>query len=87
MAFTIHLEREGKRTLIQTIDVMTFDESGKIVDMKAYHGPGDAEVFVLGGDQIVTFTGEPADIEPDRLVETCACAPSTRSSRRQARRR
>lgn len=41
MAFTIHLEREGERTLIRAIDVMTFDESGRIVEMKAYHGPGD----------------------------------------------
>lgn len=42
MAFTIHMEREGTRTLIRAIDVMTFDDAGKIVDMKAYHGPGDA---------------------------------------------
>lgn len=41
MAFTIHLEVDGMPTVIRVIDVMTFDESGKIVDMKAYHGPGD----------------------------------------------
>ena len=41
MAFTIHLELDGTATLIRAIDVMTFDDSGKIVDMKAYHGPGD----------------------------------------------
>lgn len=41
MAFTIHMEVEGKRIGIRAIDVMTFNEVGKIVDMKAYHGPGD----------------------------------------------
>ena len=33
------------------------------------------EVFVLGDDQIVTFTDEPEDIEPDRMVEACAVCP------------
>src|SRR5690625_2259365 len=41
MAFTIHMEMDGKIVLIQAIDVMTFDESGKIIDMKAYHGPSN----------------------------------------------
>lgn len=41
MAFTIHMEREGKKVLIQAIDVMSFDDSGKIIDMKAYHGPSN----------------------------------------------
>lgn len=42
MAFTIHLNMEGQKSTIRAIDVMTFDEAGKIVDMKAYHGPSDA---------------------------------------------
>lgn len=41
MAFDIHMETEGRPILIRAIDVMTFDADGKIVDMKAYHGPGD----------------------------------------------
>jgi len=41
MAFTIHMEMDGKIVLIQAIDVMTFDESGKIIDMKAFHGPSN----------------------------------------------
>lgn len=41
MAFTIHLEMDGNQSVIRTIDVMTFDDSGKIIDMKAYHGPDD----------------------------------------------
>lgn len=41
MAFTIYLNMDGKRSVIRAIDVMTFNASGKIVDMKAYHGPSD----------------------------------------------
>lgn len=41
MAFTIHMEEDGKEVLIQAIDVMTFNDSGKIIDMKAYHGPSN----------------------------------------------
>jgi steroid delta-isomerase len=41
MAFTIHMKMDGKKSIIRAIDVMTFDDSGKIVDMKAYHGPSD----------------------------------------------
>ena len=43
MAFDIHLAFGDTRALIRAIDVMTFDDDGKIVDMKAYHGPGDVE--------------------------------------------
>lgn len=43
MAFDIHLQIAGRGTLIRVIDVMTFDANGKIVDMKACHGPGDIE--------------------------------------------
>lgn len=41
MPFDIHMEIEGAPVLIRAIDVMTFNSEGKIVDMKAYHGPGD----------------------------------------------
>lgn len=43
MPFDIHMALEGRPVVIRVIDVMTFDEAGKIVDMKAYHGPGDVE--------------------------------------------
>lgn len=41
MPFDIHLNIAGKPVLIRAIDVMTFNADGKIIDMKAYHGPGD----------------------------------------------
>lgn len=41
MAFDIHMHADGRPVLIRVIDVMTFDAGGRIVDMKAYHGPGD----------------------------------------------
>lgn len=44
MAFDIHMQADGQPILIRVIDVMTFDANGKIVDMKAYHGPSDREV-------------------------------------------
>ncbi|MDD2239375.1 MAG: nuclear transport factor 2 family protein [Kiritimatiellae bacterium] len=43
MAFDIHMQADGHPLLIRVIDVMTFDAHGKIVDMKAYHGPSDRE--------------------------------------------
>ena len=43
MTFTIHLRVGGKRTVIRAIDVMTFNDSGKIIDMKAFHGPSDVK--------------------------------------------
>lgn len=43
MAFDIHMQAAGHPVLIRVIDVMTFDTHGKIVDMKAYHGPSDRE--------------------------------------------
>jgi steroid Delta-isomerase len=42
MAFDIHIRAD--RRIIRVIDVMQFNEAGEIVDMKAYHGPGDVEV-------------------------------------------
>lgn len=41
MAFTIHLSGDGERKRIRAIDVMSFDDSGRILTMKAYHGPTD----------------------------------------------
>lgn len=41
MAFDIYMQAEGQPILIRVIDVMTFNADGKIVDMKAYHGPSD----------------------------------------------
>ncbi len=45
MPFDIHLKAEGRRMVIRAIDVMTFDAEGRIIDMKAYHGPGDVEML------------------------------------------
>lgn len=44
MAFTIFMKSEGIPIQINTIDVMTFNDSGKIIDMKAYHGPNDLQL-------------------------------------------
>ena len=41
MAFDIHIDLAGQKMLIRAIDVMTFDNDGKVIDMKAYYGPGD----------------------------------------------
>lgn len=41
MAFDVHLTMENGPAVIQVIDVMTFDEAGKFLSMKAYWGPGD----------------------------------------------
>lgn len=43
MAFTIYLKTDEKESVIQAIDVMTFDDTGKIVDMKAFHGPSNKD--------------------------------------------
>ncbi len=45
MAFDIHMRQDGRPLRIRAIDVMEFDDRGKIVAMRAYHGPGD----VIGG--------------------------------------
>lgn len=41
MAFIITMNMDGKPMQINAIDVMTFNDSGKIVDMKAYWGVED----------------------------------------------
>lgn len=43
MAFDVHLTMENGPAVIQVIDVMTFDEAGKFLSMKAYWGPGDMQ--------------------------------------------
>lgn len=45
MAFDIHMEMNGEPIVIFVIDMMAFDEAGKIVDMRAYHGPVDMAMF------------------------------------------
>jgi len=44
MAFTIYMTIKDKPMIINAIDVMTFNEAGLIIDMKAYHGPSDLMV-------------------------------------------
>ena len=41
MAFDIFIKMGDKNICIYTIDVMEFNNFGKIVDMKAFHGPED----------------------------------------------
>ncbi|GIH67868.1 SgcJ/EcaC family oxidoreductase [Sphaerimonospora thailandensis] len=43
MAFTVELALEGAARRIRVIDVMTFDEHGKISRMEAHWGPDDME--------------------------------------------
>ncbi|MEC0184675.1 nuclear transport factor 2 family protein [Paenibacillus peoriae] len=42
MAFTFYLNINGVKSKTRAIDVMTFDESCKIIDMKAYWGSEDS---------------------------------------------
>jgi ketosteroid isomerase-like protein len=44
MAFDIHMDFGGQEVIIHVVDVMKFDEAGKIVDQKAYWGQGDVEI-------------------------------------------
>lgn len=41
MAFNVNVDADGKKLQIHVIDIMTFNDAGKIVDMKAYWGPED----------------------------------------------
>lgn len=41
MAFEFEMEWEGATVRVSAIDVMEFDEGGKIKRMRAYHGPSD----------------------------------------------
>ena len=41
MAFNVELNMPEGPSVIQVIDVMTFNDAGKFTSMKAYWGPGD----------------------------------------------
>ena len=43
MAFTVDVNYQGQPSRIHVIDVMTFDESGKVSSMRAFWGPSDVE--------------------------------------------
>lgn len=43
MAFDFEMDLEGRKIKTSTIDVMEFNQDGKIERMRAYHGPGDSE--------------------------------------------
>jgi len=40
-AFRVSFEVNGRRTTIRPIDVMRFDHAGRIVQMRAFFGPGN----------------------------------------------
>ncbi|MDB5397304.1 MAG: steroid delta-isomerase [Rhodospirillales bacterium] len=41
MAFIVTFVQDGRRIISNSVDVMTFDESGKITRMNGYWGPDD----------------------------------------------
>lgn len=43
MPFRVDLDWDGRRCSIQVIDVMEFDDQGRIRSMKAYWGEGDLQ--------------------------------------------
>jgi len=45
MAFTVTFEDGVRRITTNSLDVMTFDDEGKIVFMQGFWGPGDASVL------------------------------------------
>jgi steroid delta-isomerase len=47
MAFTVTYIQDGRRVTIDSVDAMTFDEAGKIIEMKAYWGPDDVSITEL----------------------------------------
>ena len=44
MAFIVTFAQGGRRFTTNSVDVMTFDEAGKITRMNGYWGPGDVTV-------------------------------------------
>lgn len=40
-AFSVSFTHEGRRTTIRPIDTMRFNEAGRIVQMRAFFGPGN----------------------------------------------
>lgn len=47
MAFTVNLNYQGQAMEIKSIDVMQFDNEGKIREMKAYYGPSNVTTTPL----------------------------------------
>lgn len=45
MAFDVQLNMPQGRALIRVIDVMTFNDAGKVSSMRAFWGPSDMEVL------------------------------------------
>lgn len=43
-AFSVSFEVQGRKTTIRPIDVFRFDEAGRIVQMRAFFGPGNISV-------------------------------------------
>ncbi len=44
MAFDFKMNLDGKKITTSAIDVMRFNEDGKIISMQAYWGPSDSKV-------------------------------------------
>ena len=42
-AFAVKLEHEGQRSVIEVIDTFRFDDAGKVVEMRAFWGPGNVK--------------------------------------------
>lgn len=42
-AFAVKLEHEGHRSVIEVIDTFRFDDAGKVVEMRAFWGPGNVK--------------------------------------------
>ncbi|MCY7784025.1 MULTISPECIES: nuclear transport factor 2 family protein [unclassified Bacillus (in: firmicutes)] len=45
MVFTIHMDFGEQEVIIKVIDIMKFDEAGKIVELKAYWGKDDVQII------------------------------------------
>lgn len=43
-AFSVSFEVQGRRTTIRPIDLFRFDDTGRIVQMRAFFGPGNIGV-------------------------------------------
>ena len=42
-AFAVKLEHEGQRSVIEVIDTFRYDDAGKVVEMRAFWGPGNVK--------------------------------------------
>lgn len=52
LAFIVTTEWEGQRVSIHSLDTCTFDDAGKIVELKGYWGPDDMHVCPDGPAQV-----------------------------------